>query len=203
MKALNMKKTPSALKWLAEKRARVAGELVSSNQICDIINEDIAALNQELSKLDELRVVAESQRDVILANLAALDSTVTLYDANIKPSSIEPIHAWQGRYETRGSLRDFLVKTLQDRAPEFVTTTELTTLAMVTFSLVFTHPSQRRAWYKNSLRGALKVLASQGHLERTQDPSVCSGVVGSWRWKDTSTQPTLAELRVVGVTHSG
>ena len=43
-----MKKTPSALKWLAEKRARVAGELQSCAQTVAHLTEDVPELRKRL-----------------------------------------------------------------------------------------------------------------------------------------------------------
>lgn len=68
-----MKKTPSALKWLAEKRARVAFVL---------------EFNQRLIKS------FEEKGDKPKTDLAALDPSITLYDSKIDPTKIDPVNSW-------------------------------------------------------------------------------------------------------------
>lgn len=189
-----MKKTPSALKWLAEKRARVAGQLARQQHILERVREDAAELELALSKLGTMRAAAEAKRAQYCEELAALDKTVTIYDETLNPGNIAPIHAWKGRYGRRGALRGYLLSVLKDRAPDFVTTTELALLTMNEFSLTFGHSGLRYLWCKYSLRGSLKALVLQGLIER-QDPLIGPGQgVGSWRWRQVKA-PTLAVLR--------
>ena len=87
-----MKKTPSALKWLAEKRARVANDTMQTGRMV-----------QELTE--------RHQR--LQTQLAALDETIKVYDRTIDPTSIAPVAAWQGRYGKRGVMRGALVEILE------------------------------------------------------------------------------------------
>lgn len=189
-----MKKTPSALKWLAEKRARIAGQLASTAQVVELIEGDVAILNQELATLQPLLARAELRRLRLTDELSAIDRTVTIYDENIDPKTIGMINAWQGSYGKRGALRNFLCDTLKSRATEFVQTSELASLVMLEFSLVFEHKDRRNAWYSGSFRGALKVLAAQGHIERSHSLVNTDNATGSWRWKQ-------GEAGTLGVLH--
>lgn len=194
MKDLRMKKTPTALKWLAEKRARVAGELQCAEQVSHHLEADAGELRSELKTLERLIAAAQQRQDRLRIEVAALDQVVVLYDENITPSLIAPINAWQGNYGKRGALKDFLADTLRARAPEYVSTKELEVLTIAHFSLVFEHRALQARWCHDSFRSTLKVLATQGTLERGPDQNSRTNQLGKWRWKQ-EVAPTLAELR--------
>ena len=59
VKTSEMKKVPSALKWLAETRARVAGQLESSRQVHELVSAQVAALEKQLAALKAI----ENRRD--------------------------------------------------------------------------------------------------------------------------------------------
>ncbi|MDQ3059248.1 MAG: hypothetical protein M3R45_06930 [Pseudomonadota bacterium] len=189
-----MKKVPSALKWLAEKRARVAGQLETSKSTHELICSHVMALAQELTSAESMRATSQAHIQKLTDALGALDQTVQIYDQNIVPEDIGVIHGWQGRYGKRGALREYLAEVLKSRAPEFVSTPELAFHAMNEFDLQFAHWAARKKWYTNSLRGALKVLEVDGHLERSPDLLRLSNDARSWRWKQDKAL-TLAELR--------
>ena len=130
-----MKNTPSALKWLAEKRARLAGELQSAEQMSDSLQADVAAIQQELATAERLLAACRLKRDRLQTEVASLDQVVQLYDKDIQPALIAPINAWQGTYGKRGALRQFLVETLKSLSPVFVSTKELEILTISHFSL--------------------------------------------------------------------
>lgn len=194
MKAPTMKNTPSALKWLAEKRARVAGELQSCEQTIVYIEDELPELRKRLAFSETALNAAMSRKERLASELASMDQVVRMYDEGIDPNAIEPINAWRGKYGKRGALRGFLSATLQNRAPEYVLTSELELLTIAHFSLVFESPALRKHWYDGSFRGTIKVLASQGIIERSHRADISTYEVGSWRWKQDRPK-TLAELR--------
>ena len=158
MKAPEMKKTPSALKWLAEKRARIAGELRSAEQVCQRILEDVDELRQGVATLECLLASAELRQQRISKELAALDQVVVLYDEGIKPELIEPINAWQGNYGKRGALREFLLETIKGRAPDYVSTKELEVLTISKFSLVFELRALQAVWYVSAMDFSIALM---------------------------------------------
>ena len=188
-----MKKIPSALKWLAEKRARVAGELASCTHVKATLVADVDALRLKLGTTEEMIEAAARKSARLTEDLDALDKTMVIYDPTIKPGDIEPIHEWRGNYGKRGQLRQFLIETFQTRAPEFVSTTEIAMLVIMNFCMVFDSEESRRLWLSGSLRGALKVLVKQGFLERDPDCETNTGLPMGWRWKEV-VQPTLCQL---------
>ena len=173
MTDLLMKKTPSALKWLAEKRARIAHDLAQTERIASDI----------LKKRDGLRL-----------DLAALDRSLTLYDPAIDPSAIAAVNGWKGNYGRRGNLQETIIEILKEQAPEWVPTGNIELLLCMKLQLDFDSPALRKRWYDNSFRKVLKNLVAQGLAERQQDPVVFTGEVGRWRWKQEGAK-TLAELR--------
>lgn len=194
MKAPQMKKTPSALKWMAETRGRLAGALQACEQIHESLSADLQALRQKLAASEAMLASAETRRQGITADLAAMDKAVQLFDEGIDPSSIQPINGWEGTYGKRGALREFLMHTLKTSAPAFLLTTELAVRAQTEFCLVFEHNDARYRWHRNSLRGALKILARQGLVERGPDEGFGHNDPGSWRWMPEAPK-TLASLR--------
>jgi hypothetical protein len=192
-KISTMKNIPTTLKRLAEKRARVAGELQNTEQVVVQMTSDIATLNQKLVKVQILLEMAENHRAELIEDLSTVDRYITNFDKNVKPERIGPIRAWKGKYGKRGTLRQFLIDTIQSRAPEFVPTTELSRLAILEFSLSFAHRDLLATWHANCLRGALKILVTQGYIERSHEVVRSSNEFGSWRWKQ-AIQPTLAQL---------
>lgn len=190
-----MKKVPSALKWLVEKRARIAGEIKCCQQVLAVLAGESENLRFRLADAEMLQGSAQMRLERITRELAAVDQTVLLYDSSICPDRIEPVNAWQGNYGKRGALRKFLLETLKSRGLEFTDTPTLAVLTITEFSLVFEHPTARAHWFRGSFKTTIKVLAAQGLIEPSHDRLVNAGTAGSWRWKQEKAQ-TLAELRL-------
>ena len=186
-----MKKTPSALKWLAEKRGRVAHQVQSNASTGALLQEHIESLVMELEAA-RLQLACIQKRGVqFVAELSALDQTVKIYDETLDPTCIEPIKAWKGRYGERGALRRYLRNALQEASPADLSTAELAFRAMEEFSLEFVNKSERQQWWDNSLRRALGCMHQQGLVEKAE-----SGLNTFQRWRWKQEQPkTLAELR--------
>lgn len=62
VKTPEMKNTPTTLKWLVEKRAHMAGELRSAEQVSRCIREDTDELRQEMEMLEQLLAAAATNR---------------------------------------------------------------------------------------------------------------------------------------------
>lgn len=194
MKVPKMKRTPSALKWMAEKRGRLAGALQACEQIHESLSADLKELQQKLEVSEAMLASAETRRQRIKVDLAAMDQAVQLFDEGIDPANIQAINGWEGTYGKRGALRGFLMHLLQSNVPNFLLTTELAIRAQTEFCLVFEHNDARYRWHRNSLRGALKILARQGLVERGPDEGFGHNDPGSWRWTPDAPK-TLASLR--------
>ena len=191
-----MKKVPSALKWLAEKRARIAGQLQASEQVLELVSAQVEALEKELVTMKAVKDHCTAKVAQHTGELACLEGSVFIYDKAIDPNEIGIVNGWAGRYGKRGALREFLFKVLESRAPEYVSTSELALLAMAEFSLVFEHWKLRKQWYTSSLRNALVGLEQQGRIERSDDALVVNQGTEVKGWRVKQEQPaTLAALR--------
>lgn len=110
MKSPLVKKTPSALKWLAEKRARAT---------------------HDVEHLQRLAEDVQRRLEVVRLDLAALDRAIRLYDENIDPTQIEAVHGWKGKYGSRGSLKGAILGVLEAHAQEWVSTDVIELVAPV------------------------------------------------------------------------
>lgn len=173
MKDPEVKMTPSALKWLAEKRARLAYELQQTTAIAAVVNAKVAGLTLDV---------------------AGLDRAITVYDSRIDPQAIAPVAAWKGRYGKRGALQESIICNLKAYAPSWVGTDNLETLVTLERGISFETSAARRRWYDNSFRTRLKHLVADGYVERQHDPTSHITELGMWRWKQEKAR-TLAELR--------
>lgn len=162
-----MKNTPSALKWLAEKRARTAHDLAESERVQEAV----------LARTARLR-----------AELAALDRTLTIYDPGIRPEHVQPVNGHKPNYGMRGNLTSAIARILQEQAPHYVSTELLLVLLCAEFNLQFETPQELSRWRKNVVARRLRHMLDQGLVEREQDPDVWTGEFGRWR---TATKPAL------------
>ncbi|MBS4037728.1 MAG: hypothetical protein KGZ46_06215 [Hydrogenophaga sp.] len=167
-----MKKTPAALKWLAERRARVAHDYEQTSRIAAELAERAKGLE---------------------ADLIALDHSIRLYDKRINASAIQPVNGWAGTYGKRGGLRQTVLAILEERSPEWVLTGNIEALVRNKFGLTFVTPFERKRWYQNGFRATLKKLVEDGLIERENDPLVHTGRSTRWRAK-VSRKETLDAL---------
>lgn len=122
--------TPPPLKWLSEKRARLAGKLQKQTRALQAGQARSAKLLADISRLQAS--IAELRVD-----LRALDATIGIYDCRVRPTSIEPVAAWQGKYGERGALKRFLVQELKRDAGAWLSTNYRAAVACERFSLSF------------------------------------------------------------------
>ncbi len=113
---IQIRKTPTYLKCLAETRARVDADVRRLQKIHDEIAE----------KLTE----AKTERD-------SCDCLIRKYDERLDPNVITPIQAWKGRYGPRGALKRFMLKQLENAWPEAVTTLEIAWAVQQEFKMDF------------------------------------------------------------------
>lgn len=154
-----MKNTPTALKWLAEKRGRLAHDLTQTRKIAEGLAARVATLETDL---------------------AAVDRAISLFDARIDPERIEPVNA-HSRYGRRGALKTAVLEALKAHAPEWVATENIEALVCLELGLVFETPAVRKRWYDNSLTKQLRVLVASGEVERQHDPDEAGSGMGRWR----------------------
>lgn len=167
-----MKKTPSALKWLAETRARTAHDLAESERV-------------------QAAVVARTAR--LREELAALDRTLTVFDPAIVPAQVQAVRGHRPDYGGMGKLTEAIGRILQAQAPRYVSTELLLVMLCAEFGLEFETPQELSRWRKNVVARRLRHMLDQGLVEREQDPDVWTVEYGRWRWREQAPQ-TLAAL---------
>ena len=138
-----MYKTPSALKWLAEKRARLANDAEQTTRMAEELRERSLKLQSQL---------------------AAVDETIRIYDSAIDPHDIEPVSP-QTRYGKRGALKTALVKILEENRTDWVSSLSLEAMLIARFGIRFESAAQRKRWRTNCLCSALKRLQVDGTAE--------------------------------------
>lgn len=172
-----MRNTPTALKWLADKRRRVSSDLAQTTAIAAEVNQRVPVAT--------LRI-----------DLEALDRALVIFDSSIEPQQLRPVSA-HGRTGKRGSLRQAIIAVLQTHSPAWVATENIEALVCLELSISFETTTLRKRWYDNSLTKQLRKLVVEDVVERHHDPTVFTSEVGRWRWKQ-EVLPTLAELRASG-----
>lgn len=188
------RRIPSKLKRLAEIRARAAGEIeIHLDAHRDVVSA-YERLKQKLSLVEAKLEASEKYRLELAEKLAAIDADIRKIAPGLKPSSIGAIRASKGKYHAHGTLRQFLLSVLTECAPEYVPTFELTTLAIVVFSLKFGNSALRKSWASRSLFGALYKLQNDGLIEKgPMQKKPKSGPSNTWRIK-TETSIRLSDL---------
>ena len=190
-----MSNTSPPLKWLVEKRARVAAQLARAERRASCLPELLAAAEAKAHQAANALKQAEGLRD----DLEGLDRTLALHTPDLDSSAISPVDGWQGRYGRRGALRESIIELLKERRTGWYRSEELTSAVALKWRLDLATPAERRAWVSNSLRGALKVLTAEGLVECRHDPG-STRTRCLWRWKPEMPQ-TLASLHAGASLH--
>ncbi|OZA27088.1 MAG: hypothetical protein B7X93_09685 [Hydrogenophilales bacterium 17-61-9] len=188
--AIDMRKTPSYLKGLAETRARADGEVLRLKALYDELDEKLAEARRIQALLDDVaRKMGEavSRRD-------ACDKLIRDFDDRLDPNLIAPIRAWKNRYGKRGELKTAIERILQKIAPSEITTPELCLTLIAEFALDFSTKTERQKWAHNSVGNALKDLVEAGIVERLHEPVARAGKIGRWRLKDHTIAGTAGLL---------
>lgn len=92
-----MRKTPSKLKQMAERRARIAGDFAHCKESNDALIEEVSQLHQRLSLVTSSLISSTEKLDRLTKELAALDESIMAFNPNVNPQSIDPIKAWKGK----------------------------------------------------------------------------------------------------------
>ncbi len=170
-----MRRLPTTTRQLAERRARLAGEVPRLERL-------VADATERLAK--------------VRAELAAVDLILPTFDARVDPQQIAPVKAQGARYGKRGTFKEALLQVLQDAAPRPLSTVELSLMLRRRFELEFTTPDGLKHWTDNVLRKQLRRLAGEGVLEKLK---VSDGHSDDayWRIAVAPAEGPLDELRAV------
>lgn len=157
-------KIPSSLKWLIDKRARLAGEIRKTRATLATAKQ----LIEDLSKLEE--------------DLAAIDRSLGLHEIQIRVDYIQPIRSHYVRIKLpRGELTKSILLCLRLREGVPARMSEIGAFIEARHSDLSASVGSRAALHK-SLHTRLKTLFSEGKLKRHHDPS--SNKEGIWSLAD-------------------
>jgi hypothetical protein len=93
-------RTPPPLKWLAEMRARISAEITGRDWLVSYLQHKIDRTEAKLLKLlTEVELHLNSADDK-RADLAAVDASILLFDARLRPYLIQPVRAWAAASES-------------------------------------------------------------------------------------------------------
>ena len=177
-------KTPPALKWLAEKRARILSQLLKAESVLE-------EQGRRMARLQVAEAKARQKVGRLRDDLSATDQVIRVYDDRLNPSDIAPVNGWQGRYGSRGALGDHIVEIVRRDAPQWLSTNHIEALVAAELQLTFETPALRKEWCNNSFRGRLKKLTRDGVLEHRQGST---NVSAYWRLSQRK-ELTLVELQ--------
>jgi hypothetical protein len=193
--AIDMRKTPSYLKGLAETRARAAGSLQRHRKLLDDVKRKLMVAQADVERYTLMQADLSQKLKDGKADLESCDRLIRNFDSRLDPSEIEPIAAWKGRYGKRGALKATVSRILEEYAPLAVSIPELGKVTILEFQLTFATDKAMKAWIHNSLGKALQALLRAGLVERVDAPRTeWGGSEGRWRWK-TCTEAPLDGLR--------
>lgn len=167
------RRTPPTLRWLATKRAELAGDI---------------------ERLTRMKAEVEIRLSQATESLAVIEGSLKLYDSKLKPERIEPIAGRKNKYGRHGSLRQSIAKVLENVEPASIATDELALMLALHFGFEFAASPERAKWVKNSLSPTLRALVQDGLVVREHDPAAADSRPGRWRWKGESGL-SLDELR--------
>ena len=144
---LDVRKTPPALKWMAEKRARLAADVARLEGLASEVKASLARARKEL---------------------AAVDTTIRVFDANIDPAQIPAVRDTKSRYGGRGNLKAAVLRFLDAAGEEGISTPDIALLLAHEFNIALPTPACRDRWKNNGVRCALRRLVAAGLAEQVE-----------------------------------
>lgn len=187
-------KTPSSLKWLLDRRARIAGEIAKSQ---DAEGERLEALQAELARIDTQRakLVLAGDRmasahtslcEALCRDLAAIDQVLQLHEVSIDLSLLPPVRGHNRIAATdHGQMTRLIFACLRSSCGKACTTTQVA--LYVASKLGSTGRTENFDDLRYRVRYRLKKLVSEQRLERLHE--VKGRIEGSWRLPLVSSRP--------------
>lgn len=182
-------RTPSSLKWLIDKRARLLGELtkLEESQVKDAETAKKRVLRAEssLAQARQELAYAESAVPLIIAatrnDLQAVDNTLALHEIQINPAIILPIRTQDAeRHSDHGAMTRAIFERLRLAGGQSVSTNEFTDYVALTIGFNLTEKNYHD--FREKVRWRLKNLCAEGKIRRLHQ--VKGAIVGRWMLPD-------------------
>ena len=136
----------------------------------------------DLADSERVQQAVVERTNKLREELAALDRTLTVYDSNLCPASVQPVRGHRPAYGQRGGLTAAIARVLQAQSPHYVSTDLLLLILCAEFNLEFETPRELSRWRKNVVARRLRHMLDSGVVEREQDPTIWTVEHGRWRW---------------------
>jgi len=184
-------RTPSSLKWLIDKRARLLGEI---NKLEKAHPERIKQAKSQITKAEQALEHAKQELaniestgpklvELMRNKLQSVDSTLGLHEIQIDPSIIPPIRTPDTKRQSGyGEITRAIFECLKLAGGQPVTTFELTEHVADAIGLKLTDDNYQTFRKKISCR--LKELCTQGKIQRLHETKRVT--VGRWALPDDS-----------------
>lgn len=140
-----MKRLSTTVRQLAERHARLKGEV---------------------AKLDDILADIARSREQLLAKADATAVLLTSFDERIEAARIAPVEAYKGRYGEHGALKSAILEHVRVASPDGISVPLLTRLLRADFGLEFLTRTKEQAWVVSSVWPQLRRLAEQDILEK-------------------------------------
>ena len=168
-------RTPSAIKWLLNERAALAGK-------AQRLEAELQRIQQELFAVQK--------------KLAALDTTLELLDKSVATDAVGTVNAWAGKYGARGAVKACVLSHLQAAGNAGINVSTLALQAAAALGVELPTKKDFSAFRRDTVHAVLKrakandlveiLLATRGG----HTPQV-------WRWKGSNAMHSLAQLREI------
>lgn len=167
-----MSRRPNGLKWLVERRAYAAGELLSLQAQAKELRGKIAAVRRRMRQYD---------------------AQILTFDSGLQPQDIRAFRPMAVKVTRRGALVSTMMAVLREAAPRTLTTRELATEIARRAGIKFAGARDFARWQHNSVGKQLKKHMARGMVERVERDGNPIWATSRWRLR-TATDPSAGRL---------
>lgn len=182
---LQRQRRPSDLKRLVESQARLLGAAIQAESELQEIEQRLADLRQQHSKLTSQLAALRSRSSKTAERIRALYP-------ELDPSKVEPVMPLPRTYGGHGSLIATIREAIDRAAPNWVCTNDIVDHVIKVYGLQFATGAERKAWRTTAVRNKLIRMCEAGELERRS-----GGTVAFYRRVDSARATTLDELAAI------
>ena len=187
MYVLIVKKLSSVVRQLAERHARLKGELARREQL-------VADASARMQRLQRFLADASARVQRLQSEVDATALLLTTIDKRVAPAQIAPVNGVKGRYGAHGGLKAAILKLVEQASPAGIATGALSLLVRHEFDLEFPTCKAAERWFVSSLRPHLRRMVKAGLLEKTKvGPRHADAV--RWHLAKPACAPSLDDLR--------
>ena len=168
-------KTPPALKWMTDRRNRLAGDLARAERSMAEFSARCQSLRRRIAEIDQVCAAFGEAR------AAALRRTLM---------------GTRERYGAKPGLLGAILAILADAGGKPLTTRTVAAKVAALNGLAFATAADWRRWHHGSVRRKLTELAREGRVEVIRDSGPDTGLCGLYRWRlPGAAAPTLTAVR--------